>query len=217
MENNIVSKPWGYEYIAYQNDYVALKVLHIRHGESTSLHCHPSKSTGLVLVDGEAIISFIADESKLTAPAKKMIRRGLFHKTHAISTMGVIMLEIETPVDKDDLVRLRDTYGRKNIGYENSQFELPRKEDCLTISVPNKDSNIYRLGASTLEVCYPNNFNNLRDNDLVMFLQGGIVKTINGRQHHVVSAGDVGEVKIVKQVLQEMDGFADNTITLYIK
>ena len=116
MDHKIVNKPWGYEYIAYQNAHVALKVLHIKHGERTSLHCHPSKSTGLVLVEGEAVISFIADQTKLTAPAKKMIRRGLFHQTHAISDSGVIMLEIETPIDQDDLVRLRDDYGRQATG-----------------------------------------------------------------------------------------------------
>ena len=93
----IVKKPWGYEYIAFQTKKVAVKVLHIDANERTSLHCHPNKSTGLVLVQGQAIINFIADQSLLTAPSKKMIRRGLFHQTIAVGEEGVIMLEVETP------------------------------------------------------------------------------------------------------------------------
>lgn len=215
MDHKIVNKPWGYEYIAYQNAHVALKVLHIKHGERTSLHCHPSKSTGLVLVEGEAVISFIADQTKLTAPAKKMIRRGLFHQTHAISDTGVIMLEIETPIDQDDLVRLRDDYGRQATGYETSQ--APKDSDCLTIVVPDSGSNYYSLGSSQLEICRPTEFDNLNDRDLVMFLQGGLIKTVNGRTHLVTQPGDVGEVQIVNQVAKEMDGFADDTIVLYIR
>ena len=40
---NVVKKPWGYEYLAYENEHVALWFLHIKHTHSTSLHCHPKK------------------------------------------------------------------------------------------------------------------------------------------------------------------------------
>jgi mannose-6-phosphate isomerase-like protein (cupin superfamily) len=213
LEHKTVRKPWGYEYIAYQNDGVALKVLHIKQNERTSLHCHPSKGTGLVVVEGEAIISFIADQTKLIAPAKKMIRRGLFHQTIALT--DVIMLEIETPVDQDDLVRLQDNYGRENNGYEESN--IPNNSDCLTIIVPKTGTNKYALGTSCLEVGYATTFDNMNDSDMVMFLQGGLVKTINGRLHLVTQPGDVGEIRVVKQVAKEMDGFADNTILMTIR
>lgn len=45
----IVSKPWGYEYLMYQNGIVTLWYLHIEHGCGTSMHCHPRKKTGLIL------------------------------------------------------------------------------------------------------------------------------------------------------------------------
>jgi mannose-6-phosphate isomerase-like protein (cupin superfamily) len=215
MDHKIVTKPWGYEYIAFQNDFVALKVLHIKHDERTSLHCHPNKSTGLVVVGGEATISFIADETKLTAPAKKMIRRGLFHQTHATSPNGIVMLEIETPVDQDDLVRLRDMYGREDRGYETDV--TPKDSDCLELVVPDVGSNKYKLGTSELEICRPLDFESLADTDIVMFLQGGLIKTVNGRQHLVTCPGDVGEIQVVKQVAKEMDGLAEDTIVLYIR
>jgi hypothetical protein len=50
-----------------------------------------------------------------------------------------------------------------------------------------------------------------------MFLQGGLIKSINGRAHHVLQPGDVGVVKVVNQVAQEMDGFAPDTVIMTIE
>ena len=47
-----------------------------------------------------------------------MIRPGLFHCTHNNTDKDSIILEIETPIDKDDLVRFQDKYGRENEPYE---------------------------------------------------------------------------------------------------
>ena len=77
-EKTVVSKPWGYEYLAYQNDKVALWFLYIGHNHQTSMHCHPNKTTGLILLDGEAQISFLWDKFDLKPVSKTMIRKGLF-------------------------------------------------------------------------------------------------------------------------------------------
>lgn len=221
IEHNIVSKPWGYEYIVYQNEYVAMKLLHIRQGERTSLHCHPNKSTGLVVVNGTAEINFIADSRTLTAPAKQMIRRGLFHQTHALSDGGILMLEIETPVDKDDLVRLKDNYGRKDSGYEGHQFELPKTEDCVWFDDPETDqANHYMLGRSYVGITRVHDVLALNDypsDDIVIFLRGGLIKTIDGRAHMVTQPGDVGQVKVIQQVAKEMDSFAPDTVIMVIR
>jgi mannose-6-phosphate isomerase-like protein (cupin superfamily) len=214
----IVRKPWGYEYLAYQNAHVAMWVLHIRAGERTSLHCHPTKSTGLVVVSGTAEINFIADSRTVTAPGKQMIRRGLFHQTHAIT--DTIMLEIETPVDKDDLVRLKDNYGRTAAGYEGSEFELPKSDECLWINEPSTGMiHHYELGQCHLaveSVTDIHTLNNKNDSDLLMFLKGGLSKTVNGRNHLVTAPGDVGQVSIIRQVSAEMDGFAHDTMLMTI-
>ena len=52
-----------------------------------------------------------------------MIRKGLFHSTKAISQKGAMIFEIETPVNKHDIVRLEDKYGRAAKPYEGSSFE----------------------------------------------------------------------------------------------
>ncbi len=49
-----------------------------------------------------------------------MIDSGVFHSSEATSAKGAIIMEIETPPDKLDLVRLKDKYGREEKGYEDS-------------------------------------------------------------------------------------------------
>ena len=53
--DNAKKKPWGYEYLAYENQKVALWLLYIKPNHQTSMHCHPLKTTGLTLLDGEAV------------------------------------------------------------------------------------------------------------------------------------------------------------------
>jgi mannose-6-phosphate isomerase-like protein (cupin superfamily) len=211
----IVNKPWGYEYIAYQTQSVAVKVLHIKAHERTSLHCHPNKSTGLVVVRGQAIINFIADQSVLTAPAKKMIRRGLFHQTIALT--DVVMLEIETPVDQDDLVRLSDNYGRADSGYE--KYTHVSENDCLEIITKRGNINTYSLGSCIIDAGYVEDFDldSLEDSSIVMMLRGGLAKSIDGRKHHVIQPGDVGQLAVMRKVIKQMDGFDSDTTIMVIK
>lgn len=215
-QNTIVRKPWGYEYVAYQNDIVSLWVLHINKNERTSLHCHPNKGTGLVILKGSAKIRFIADETTLEAPAKKMIRRGLFHQTEALSDL--IMLEIETSTDKEDLVRLQDNYGRQNKGYERNKEENPIDKNSEYLQI-RPDINKYYFADREITVEQLSDIDNLyskKSSDIVMFLKGGLFKTIDGRKHHVLQPGDVGTVEVVTRVAQEMS-FMDDTMVLYIK
>src|SRR3989338_6373340 len=111
-QTTIVKKPWGYEYLAYENDEVGLWCLFIAKDQQTSMHCHPQKTTGLILLDGEVDVSFFNDSFKLLPGRKLMIRRGLFHSTKALSENGAFVFEIEAPKDKHDLIRLQDKYGR---------------------------------------------------------------------------------------------------------
>ena len=125
-KNNVVKKPWGWEYLAYENEECALWFLHIKNKQRTSMHCHPNKTTGLVLLDGSAVVSFLNDDNPLNPINKIMIRKGLFHSTCATSKEGACIFEIETPVDKYDLVRLKDSYGREGKPYEDATFEYPK-------------------------------------------------------------------------------------------
>jgi len=218
--NNIVKKPWGYEYLAYENENVGLWFLHIMKDQSTSMHCHPKKTTGLVLLDGEAEVSFLADKKKLKSLDKVMIRRGLFHSTKAVSEQGALIFEIETPVDKQDLVRLNDQYGRESKPYEDSTFEEVKNQNCLWIQEPALgEYNIYQFANCTLKVETINDIAIIdvkEDSDLVMFLRGGMVRTIEGVSHCVTIPGDVGFANIIKQVSKQLDGVLPKTILMTI-
>ena len=55
----IINKPWGNEYCIYRYNNLSIWLLKIDPSKKTSLHCHPTKKTGLILLDGNASISLI--------------------------------------------------------------------------------------------------------------------------------------------------------------
>ena len=118
--NVVVNKPWGYEYLWYQNDNVAIWFLYIKKGSSTSLHCHAKKRTSLIVLDGEVICTSIDDKYKLLKFDSIVLEPCVFHSSMSISDNGSFIMEIETPPMKGDLVRMNDSYGRENSGYENT-------------------------------------------------------------------------------------------------
>ena len=216
----VVNKPWGYEYLMYENAQVALWLLHIRQGQQTSMHCHPIKTTGLVVLIGEAELAFLTDKKIVRAPEKQMIRRGLFHSTRAVSEGGIFMLEIETPNDKNDLVRLSDKYGRASSGYETAEHELDRTPECVWITEPAPgQTDYYKIDQISFTVTSYGAldfFDTMKDEDIVIFLRGGIGKYIDGRKHLATIPGDVGRVKVVKQVAREMQFLEANTLILTV-
>lgn len=114
----VVKKPWGYEYLIFQNDFVAVWILYIKKGFQTSMHSHPSKKTSITVLSGDAVCLTL--ESAVTRlPGEVMsIGKGVFHRTASVSDGGTVVMEIETPVNKRDLVRFKDNYGRERMGYE---------------------------------------------------------------------------------------------------
>ncbi|MBH09567.1 MAG: hypothetical protein CMG74_04285 [Candidatus Marinimicrobia bacterium] len=216
-EKTIVSKPWGYEYLVYQNNNIALWYLHIGSGHQTSMHCHPNKTTGLIVLDGEVEISFLGNSFLSKPVSKTMIRKGLFHSTKAISVNGAHIFEIETPVDKHDLVRLEDKYGREGAPYEDSTFEVPKKNDCLWIVEPELDYTLnYNFSNCDIELKTIGDieyFENQDDEDNIVFLNGGIV-TDEGNL--VAQAGDVVSCKIIKQLIALFPKVYNNTTIMMI-
>ena len=213
-EKTVVKKPWGYEYLVYQNDKVALWFLYIGSEQQTSMHCHPNKTTGLILLDGEAELSFLTNTVNVKPVTKVIIRKGLFHSTKAISENGACVFEIETPVDKHDLVRLDDKYGREGTPYEDSTFETPKAEDCLWINDSDSDYNFSGCNLKVEVIDSVNKFNKKDDEENIIFLRGGI-KTDNG--NFVAQAGDVVSSIIIKKLIKLFTIVSDNTIIMTIK
>ena len=216
IKNSIILKPWGYEYLAYENDSVGVWILHINPNQSTSMHCHTEKTTGLVVLDGKILISFIGDQSELSKLQKRMIRRGLFHSSKAISTNQTILLEIETPNKKNDLVRLDDVYGRELSPYEKSKTD--KNSTCINFEEPklNKSYN-YIFANCDISIEKTSDISkilNKDDKDLLIFLKGGISTETNQK---VVIPGDIGYADIVKKVATKISHLENSTVIMTIK
>ena len=218
----VVKKPWGHEYLVYQNSKVALWFLNIEENASTSMHCHPKKTTGLVLLDGEAELSFLADKKVISALSKNMIRRGLFHSSKAISKSGAKIFEIETPNDKYDLVRLNDKYGREAQGYEKSNQEYPRSKDELFFDnemIEIRKKLFFEFSGCHLvveKISDLNQLNNLKSDEVIIFLDGGLLKIVDKVLHFATIPGDVGNGAILSILIENVHSVSADTIILRI-
>lgn len=188
----IVNKPWGYEYLMYENGTVGVWYLFIKHGARTSLHCHPRKKTSIILLSGEAVISFLNDSVPLKPLNKLMIREGLFHSTAATSPEGISVIETETPCDKTDLVRLNDEYGRQEQPYEGPDAMFPISESCVQLTHPEEGRQLrYTLCGCTLSVEKFKDISGLRQRppgEIIVVLEGGLFSRAGDP---IVSPGDV--------------------------
>ena len=126
-DNRVVKKPWGYEYVVYRDrNNLSVTLLNIKYKHTTSLHCHPRKKSGFILLKGKALfqLGLWKKRSEVhSSPSKRMIARGLFHSIKSLSKDGLLALEFETPVDKRDLVRFKDAYGRRSKSYEEKSSQ----------------------------------------------------------------------------------------------
>ena len=142
--NVIVKKPWGYEYLIFENNFVAIWLLHIVRKRKTSMHCHPNKKTGLVLLSGNAAFYHIGGKEDLNPLDGAVIEKGVFHSTEAfnplpidpVSENGIWVMEIESPPKKGDLVRMKDEYGRAGVRYEGPDNMVFEPAKCLKFHTP---------------------------------------------------------------------------------
>lgn len=115
--DDIIRKPWGVEFRIYDDALIDVWMLHLRAGARTSMHCHPRKDTMLLCVSGLGDVT-IGDGSvtHLRDGDVMRIEQGAAHRSTATTAMTLV--EIETPRDKYDLVRLQDDSGRAARGYD---------------------------------------------------------------------------------------------------
>jgi len=150
----LTKKPWGSEYLVSTSPTTALWCLSLDHKASTSFHCHPLKRTGYVVVDGEVHIEFLSSSRTLKAGEFINFRPGLFHKTTALTPKAVV-LEIESPNLKGDLLRLEDASGRKSStieepGHHGGAEDLPLVESFASVFKDGAVAKIYNMNISLL-------------------------------------------------------------------
>ena len=203
-DNRVVFKPWGYEYVVYRSgNNLSVTILNINSNKSTSLHCHPKKKTGFVLLSGKALIQLglWKRESKVyKSPSKLMIRTGLFHSIKCISKKPLTALEFETPVAKNDLVRYYDKYGRENISYEKGNKKTFIKSNLVKFNKFKKKIQKYSFGSSEVSLEQHKNFHKLlkEKKDTIFGILGGNVT--NKIKKNILSQGDIIKVGTIKKL-----------------
>ena len=134
-----VPKPWGREYLCWRSPSCAIWLLELHSGASTSFHCHTKKNTGLIVLEGRIKLALINSEYYLGPLEKINIFRGRFHSSTCLSAEGATMLEVEAPVDKRDLIRWEDKYGREDSSYEKKVCSFEENDKRLLLhSTENK-------------------------------------------------------------------------------
>jgi hypothetical protein len=196
------------------NQHAAVWFLYIKYNHATSLHCHPNKTTGLILLDGQAETSFLNNTNKLNPTNKVMIRKGLFHSTKATNERGAWIFEIETPVDKQDLVRFKDSYGREGKPYEDETFEIPKAEDCLWIKDTPEVYNFANCILDVKNITDVNEFTNIDDSLNIMFLKGGLLTDYDQK---VAGPGDIVLSSTIKELTEVFKKVDPSTLIMTIK
>lgn len=212
IKDYVVPKPWGYEYLIYENENIGIWHLHINKNNCTSLHCHPNKKTGLVVIKGNALVSFLNNSSEFCALSKLMIWSGVFHSTKCISD-SVDLLEVENPKFKSDLIRMEDVYGRKGKTYESPDTWIPRTNKHLWI----KDEIGSKITFNNIDIwidyCNKNILADMVDNDVVTVLSNNAI-TVNN--YSICKEGDVINVKTFRRLINEF-GINTSAKLLYFK
>jgi len=209
-DDRVVIKPWGYEHVVYRDkDKLCVTLLNINYKQKTSLHCHPNKKSGFMLLKGKAAFQLGLKKKNLeihSSPSKRMIARGLFHQLTSLSKSGLIALEFETPVDKNDLVRFKDVYGREKRNYEGKKHTLKVDSKFIKFKKPShKIKQEFIFDNVKLNIEIHSNFKKLLSNkkdSIFAILDGAIT---DHRNIGVVNCGDilrVDDFKILSKVFK---------------
>lgn len=123
--NQLIPKPWGYEYRVYADQLFDLWQLCLRPGLRTSMHAHPRKTTYLLCLGGNGRISGLSTSVDITSGDLAKIDRGAFHRTtNTSASRDLHLIEVETPRNKLDLIRLQDDYDRAGRSYETKSVDM---------------------------------------------------------------------------------------------
>jgi len=201
--NKVVYKPWGHEYVIYSDaNRLAITFVKIDCSHKTSLHCHPQKKTGFIILGGKASVQigiYKENTKNFKSLSRLVFRPGLFHSIKAVSKGGVYALEFETPYKKNDLLRFKDDYGRKKQHYEGKRFTRDLNSDFIKFKKP-KLNHKYEYIFNNLKIVIEKrknlkNFSRINDNSTSAVLDGSI---IDSRGQDVISIGEIVKSSTLK-------------------
>ena len=181
----INDKPWGKEYLAFQNKNIGIWILIVNKDQETSLHCHFKKDTILMQISGSFKINLFNTYLQLGIFESVYVPRDTFHGIHSYIDNSVLMeIEIYTEdiqyTDKNDLLRIKDIYNRDKDKYETSVTErIPFENESMLFKSPNK----YNIDNTKIEIIKVNNLDTIKnDFDIGILVT---FKKIFLKKHHL--------------------------------
>lgn len=194
--NSVIKKPWGEEYIVFnKGKKICITYLKIKKNFSTSLHCHPQKKTGFLILKGVAEVQvgiYKKNIKKYQPMSILVLRPGLFHRIKASENSDLFALEIENPFIKSDLVRMEDRYGRDKKGYESLKHSRKLNVEDVKFKIPKiNKKNKYKLNGTNIEISYFKNFKNFKlydDKSISIILDG---RMISDNKKTVITTGEI--------------------------
>lgn len=213
VNNSLVFKPWGWEWLLYRNKHLAIWKLHINYDQQTSQHSHLEKKSGLIVTDGIAKVSFINNSTVLKGLDKIEIFAKRLHSTKALSLRGCDLLEVESPENKTDLYRFSDAYGREGMPYETKENYLPLymkqiPDDCKSYS----DVLDGQVALKIFEIDNKNQLKNRDFEDVWVCLDGGLLTPEN---MFMVAVGDVISASNMEMLIEKLS-VAPETIMMLL-
>ncbi len=142
----VVIKPWGHEFQMFDDKKHSIWILNLRPNRSTSLHCHQHKTVCLIPLVGS--ITLITLDQRFTVRPMESISLlpKVFHCLWNSGKSDVVLVEIESPSIKLDLVRAEDAYGRAKNGYEGESHIIRENLDQYGYGRIGEDETITRFG-----------------------------------------------------------------------
>lgn len=214
FSNIWVKKPWGHEYMLFENEDVAIWILHIQALQQTSMHAHLHKNTSLICLKGEVVCKTLDEASTLTRLNGIYLGKHVYHQTSNQSNQEAIVMEIESPVNKFDLCRIDDKYGRTAMAYED--YKHYEKKEGLTIKNRPKQCTYKKLGECRVEIGYAKSKEELltlydnKDEAVIITLLNRNIWNENGQK-----AFEVGQLLVLSEAV--LNSYKINNNFIYLK
>lgn len=203
FDNKVIKKPWGSEYVVYRfKNLLSVTFLEIKPGKKTSLHCHTNKKTGFIIVKGKAKLNLglVKKTSRVFSPITKItIHPRLFHSIQCVSRYPMHALEFETPADKNDLVRIDDSYGRRNKNYEKQFSKVDQKKHLKFLNIEKFQNQNYTYKNIKYSIQTHKNFRkiNKEKKQTIFAVLGGTI--IDDKKKKLLKYGDTISAAILKK------------------
>ena len=125
----------------------------------------------------------------------------MFHRIKASNKSNLYALEIENPYLKNDLIRMKDNYGRNKKGYESLKNSRALTKSDLIFKTPmlNKKKK-YKINNVKINISFMKDFKTLKsydDKSISIILDGKIVSEKNKT---VITTGEIVKSYTLKQL-----------------